>query len=80
MAEKGLAKLEPLFFGRLTRVLFGIATLYWAYTVREEPVFLAILAFLGISFLLGGLLGHPGCEITVIPNLLVSPEKRAYCV
>jgi len=37
-----------------------------------------ILGFFGVSFLIAGLDGHPGCEITAIPNLLVRGRKY-YC-
>jgi len=82
--REGLAKLEPLFFGRLTRALAGAATIYAAARLwSSDPsniLFTIVLGFLGVSFLVGGLLGHPGCEVTVLPNLLVRPEKRSYCV
>jgi DNA-binding transcriptional ArsR family regulator len=37
-----------------------------------------IIGFFGISFLIAGLDGHPGCEITAIPNLLAG-GKKYYC-
>lgn len=78
--RKSLARLQPLFIGRLARVLFGIGTLYFAFTLTLDWVWLAVLIFLGVSFLLGGLMGHPGCEVMVLPNLLVRPENRSYSV
>lgn len=71
---------QPLFFGRLTRVLFGLGSLYWAAQLWGPGAGLqagaVILGFLGVSFLVGGLMGNPGCEITALPNLVVAPEKR----
>jgi hypothetical protein len=77
-----LAKLEPLLFGRLTRVVFGVATLYAVYSWWSDLdwLWVAGLAFLGVSFLAGGLMGNPGCEITVLPNLVLPKEKHAHCV
>jgi hypothetical protein len=83
MTERtSLAKLEPLFFGRLTRVGFGLATLYAVYSWWSELDWLwaAVLVFLGLSFLAGGLVGNPGCEITALPNLVLPKEKHAHCV
>jgi len=37
-----------------------------------------IAGFFGVSFLIAGLDGHPGCEITAIPNLLVG-KRKYYC-
>ena len=37
-----------------------------------------IFGFLGASFVLAGIKGYPGCEITAIPNLLVGNSKRYY--
>lgn len=37
-----------------------------------------IAGFFGVSFLIAGLDGYPGCEITAIPNLLVR-GKKYYC-
>ncbi len=81
MAEKkGLANLEPLFFGRVTRVLAGVVVLYWASDLWAPDlgsvVAFVLVGFLGVSFLLGGLMGNPGCEITALPNLFYPPEKR----
>jgi hypothetical protein len=38
----------------------------------------AILAFLGLSFFIGGLVANPGCEITAILNLLLPEPKRLH--
>jgi len=37
-----------------------------------------VAGFFGVSFLIAGVDGHPGCEITAIPNLLAGGRKY-YC-
>ena len=74
--------LKPLLFGRLSRVLFGMGT--FAVIVFVGPGQLSLwgtvaLGLLGISFLVGGLMGNPGCEITALPNLFLSKENRVHC-
>ena len=55
----------PRIYGSSVSVGFGISG--------------AIVAgFFGLSFLIAGLDGHPGCEITAIPNLLAGGRKY-YC-
>ncbi len=82
MAEKtSLAKLPPLAVGRVTRVVFGVATLYWANQMGSGELGLpgmVALIFLGVSFLLGGLLGNPGCELSALPNLVLPREKQIH--
>ena len=73
---------KPLFFGRLTRVVFGAAALYWGATLWSTDLAsvaasLAVI-FLGLSFLVGGLMANPGCEITALVNLVLPPEKRLH--
>ncbi|MCC6774993.1 MAG: hypothetical protein IT360_27750 [Gemmatimonadaceae bacterium] len=69
---------RPLFFGRLLRVVFGIATLASMPWLAEADVLARIgLGTLGLSCLIGGLIGNRGCEITAIPNLLF--RTRAHC-
>ena len=82
MAEnsKSAVRLKPLFFGRLTRVVFGLVVLYWGVELWNKD--LASMAaslgvfLLGLSFLVGGLMANPGCEITASVNPLPA-EKRA---
>jgi hypothetical protein len=75
--------LKPLFFGRLTRVIFGLATTCWAVRLWHAtlPAVAASTAvfLLGVSFLLGGLMANPGCEITALLNLGKPAEKRIHC-
>ena len=73
-------KLEPLLFGRVSRVLFEEGfVLIWAAGVNTLTVIgTGALAFLGASFLIGGLMGNPGCELTAIPNLFRSKENRIH--
>ena len=81
-ANKNQLKLTPLFFGRLARVIFGIALLGIVAILGVDKVSVigaAIMIFLGVSMLLGGLMGNPGCEITAIPNLFRAREKRLHC-
>lgn len=70
---------KPLFVGRLLRVIFGVATLgVIPYFAQGDFVLGAVIVFLGVSFLLGGLLGHPGCEVAVLPSLVL--RKRIHFV
>ena len=84
MGEKqGLASLKPLFFGRLSRVVVGVAALTAVPFVGFdgfEILGAAALALLGISFLVGGLMANPGCEVTALPNLVLRSEKRLHCI
>jgi hypothetical protein len=72
-------ELKPLFFGRVSRMFFGVGTfvLIWAVGV-DTLTFIGtgVLVFLGVSFLIGGLMGNPGCELTAIPNLFRSKENQ----
>ncbi len=78
---QSLAKLRPLLFGRVTRVLFGIGTLGAVAFLGAEALGAlgaSILGFLGVSFLVGGLMANPGCEITALANLLLPRRKRVH--
>ncbi len=82
MTDEPLAKLEPLLIGRVSRIVFGIGTfvLIWIVGVDALGTIGAVaLVFLGVSFVIGGLMGNPGCEITAIPNLLRAEAKRIHC-
>jgi hypothetical protein len=69
---------RPLFFGRLLRVLFGVATLVSLPFLGPIGLLAQTAsAFLGVSFLVGGIIGNPGCEITALPNLVL--RTRAHC-
>ena len=73
---------RPLFLGRLLRVLAGVASLglvpiLGAATLGGWGV--AGLAFLGISFVISGLSGNAGCELTAIPNLVLPAARRIHC-
>ena len=83
MTQESPGMLKPLFFGRMTRVLFGLGV--FALIVIVGPASLTTLgtiglSFLGVSFLIGGILANPGCEITAIPNLLLPKRSRAHCM
>ena len=71
-----LSKLPPLWFGRVSRVVFGMATLVGAVELGGIPFIASIL--LGLSFLVGGLMGNPGCELSALPNLVLPSDKRVH--
>ncbi len=80
-SSKRLADIPPLAIGRATRVVFGIGTLLVIGVVGWSSLGIigtVLLAALGLSFLVGGLAGNPGCEITAIPNLLLPRSKRVH--
>ena len=73
---------EPLFWGRALRFLAGVGTLLAVLVMGLPALGLAAaiaLVLLGVSFIVGGLLGNPGCEITALPNLLLPKRIRLYC-
>ena len=74
--------LKPLFFGRLTRVVFGLLALYWGARLWNNDLGSVAASLgvilLGLSFLVGGLMANPGCEITALVNLLLPAEKRVH--
>jgi hypothetical protein len=71
--------LPPLTIGRTTRVVFGAAVIFFALVAGILQVsvlgFLALMA-LGLSFLIGGLLAIPGCELSALPNLMLPKRFR----
>ena len=71
--------LPPLTIGRTTRVVFGAAVILFALVAGVLQVsvlgFLALMA-LGLSFLIGGLLAIPGCELSALPNLMLPKRFR----
>lgn len=76
-------QLKPLIIGRVSRIIFGVAVLYYGVKLWHENVSaiiasLAVLLF-GLSFLAGGLMANPGCEITALLNVLRAKEKRVHC-
>ncbi len=82
-SSESLAELKPLFVGRATRVLAGLAVLVsaiWFIEWRGAAIFGGLaLVLLGLSFLVGGLVGNPGCEVTSLPNLVLPSAKRVHC-
>ena len=82
-SKRSMANLKPSFFGRATRVLFGIATIVLVVVIGPSNLTIwgtIALIVLGISFLIGGIWGNPGCELTAIPNLFLSKKKRVHCL
>ena len=81
--RKPLARLKPLKIGRIMRVVFGVGTLLLIWMIGTDSLGLwgtIGLAFLGISFIAGGLMGNPGCELTAVPNLVLPGAKRVHCL
>ncbi len=79
--HQNLATLPPLLFGRLSRVVFGVVTLAFAVTLGADGLGrfgFAALVLLGLSFLVGGLTGNPGCELSSLPNLVLPSDKRVH--
>ncbi|MCH7749309.1 MAG: hypothetical protein IH939_14565 [Acidobacteria bacterium] len=80
---RNLATLKPLLIGRLSRVGAGLATLVaaslWGPSELTWLGFMGLM-LLGLSFLVGGVVGNPGCEITALPNLVLPSTKRLHCL
>ena len=82
-SNKDLSENRPLAIGRLTRVLFGLGTFIVIFVVGPSALGTTgtvLAAALGVSFVVGGLIGNPGCEITAVPNLLLPESKRIHCL
>ena len=78
---RSLARLPPLLFRRVSRIVFGIGTLgVLGYVGADDvgPVGTLLLGFLGLSFLVGGVLANPGCEITALANIFLPRDKRMH--
>lgn len=70
---------KPLLVGRVLRVLSGVAFLGWLFFAPPgEMVWSGVLLFLGVSFLVGGIMGNPGCEITALPNLFFRKRLHVF--
>ena len=81
--KQSLAKLRPLFVGRVSRVIVGGATLVAVPFVGFDSVGIigaVALLVLGLSFLVGGLVANPGCEVTALLNLVLPPKKRVHFI
>jgi len=69
---------QPLFFGRLLRILLGLALCSWLLVHPPRGIVLqGVVLFLGISLVLGGVKAYAGCEVLALPNLLL--RKRLHC-
>ena len=73
-----LAKLKPLLVGRLTRIAFGLGAFAWIWVGSPSWIGSVVLAVLGLSFVMGGLVANPGCEITAIPNVFLPARRRLH--
>ena len=78
---RNLATLTPLRIGRLSRMGVGLATIVaaglWGPSELSWLGFAALI-LLGLSFLVGGVVGNPGCELTALPNLALPLNKRLH--
>ena len=71
---------KPQLFGRVLRVVFGVAALASLAFIGSIGLLAEVaIAFLGVSFLVGGLIANPGCEITALPNLLFRTRAHCFC-
>ena len=69
-----------MLIGRVSRVVFGvavIATVFFADVLQVSLLGALALVLLGSSFVIGGLLAIPGCELSALPNLIL-PEKLRF--
>ena len=76
-----LSELRPLFYGRLSRVIFGLAAFALILYVGPDDLGtwgLVGLVFLGVSFIIGGIMANPGCELTALPNLVLPREEHVH--
>jgi hypothetical protein len=81
--HQNLAALPPLFFGRLMRIVTGVVALGVIPFVGSDQLGfwgVAGLGFLGLSFLIGGIMGNPGCELTALLNLALPSGKKMHCL
>ena len=68
----------PLLFGRILRILLGLALLAWLVIFPPaEFLWRGVLLFFGLSLVIGGIMAYPGCEIWALPNLLL--RRRMHC-
>jgi hypothetical protein len=68
---------KPLLVGRMLRIILGIGALVYLLLNPLSRIWQIILAFIGVSLIVGGIIGHPGCEILALPSLLF--RSRAQC-
>jgi hypothetical protein len=81
-SQSSSSQRRPLAFGRVTRIVFGIMSFVIIVVLGTSTlgaIGTALIVFLGVSFIVGGLVGNPGCEITAIPNLVLPKSKRVHC-
>lgn len=68
---------KPLLGGRLLRMVLGIVALVYLLLNPLSVIWQIILAFIGVSLIVDGLIAHPGCEIWALPSLLF--RSRTQC-
>ena len=54
-----------------------VAASLWGPSELTWLGFMGLMLF-GLSFLVGGVVGNPGCELTALPNLLLPSNKRLH--
>ena len=71
---------------RLVRAIIGlfllalVASSYLGFISLGSSVILVVLAFLGISLVLQGLMAMPGCEVMAISNWLFRRNDQVGCI
>ncbi len=69
----------PLLFGRLLRIISGLALVGWLVVSPPSGLpWRLLLLFLGISLVVGGIMAYPGCECLALPNLLLRRHMHCY--
>lgn len=80
-ADQNANLLRPLFFGRLFRIVAGAITIWLVARAGIDGLgmfgFWALM-WLGVSFVLSGVMAMPGCEVMALPNLFLPVSKRLY--
>lgn len=81
IGDENETDIHPLLVGRVLRVLAGAGTLWLALNMGIDQLSLwgfVPLMFLGVSFLVSGIMAMPGCEIYAIPNLFLPRARRLH--
>ncbi len=72
------ALLAGLLIGVLAPALGTFLVLTYVGLEDVGMVGASLLVILGLSFIIGGILGNPGCELTALPNLLLPRSRRMH--
>jgi len=69
----------PLLFGRILRIVLGLALLVWLVLFPPAGfLWRGLLLFFGLSLVIGGIMAYPGCEIWALPNLVLRRRMQCY--